>query len=171
MLYRYLLIVLAIAAVLVGIQVPGFIDQYEKRVDAHLSEVTTNLRGFEEIARRHHGGSFEALLREHETSTSPTFRDEAKPLRDMLERRETFLREQQALQTGLLGQATHILFDANRELLAEARASYSYSVVLTPDTVMAGAALAAIAVLLMELLAQALRWPLRRRARRMRYRY
>lgn len=171
MLYRYLLIVIAIAAVLAGIQVPGFVDQYEKRVDAHLSEVTTNLRGFEEVARRHHGGSFEALLREHESSTSPTFRDEAKPLRDMLERRQMFLREQQALQTGMAGQAMHILFDANRELLADTRANYSYSVVLTPDTIIAGAAVAAIAVLLMELLAQSASWLLRRRARRARYRY
>ena len=35
---RFLLLCLAVASVLVGIQAPNFVDQYEKRLDAHLIE-------------------------------------------------------------------------------------------------------------------------------------
>jgi hypothetical protein len=47
MLYRYLSIAIAGAAILIGIQIPNFVDQYEKRLDAHVIEVTTNMRGFQ----------------------------------------------------------------------------------------------------------------------------
>lgn len=169
MLYRYFLIAISCAAILVGIQIPNFVDQYDKRLDAHLIEVSTNLRGFQDIADRYHGGSFEALLREHEASTSPTFRDEAKPLRAMLMRREAFLQEQQALDTHLGGQALHIVFNGHRELVAETQANYSYNLPLTADAVAAGAVFALIVVLLAEIVGQTIAWSLRRRRRASRF--
>ena len=36
--YRYLIVVIACISLLIGLQVPNFADQYEKRVDAHLRE-------------------------------------------------------------------------------------------------------------------------------------
>lgn len=168
MLYRYLLLVIACAAILVGIQIPNFVDQYEKRLDAHLIEVSENLRGFQEIADRHHGGSFEALLREHETSTVVTFREEAKPLRAMYERRQAFLREQQALATGLAGQTLHIFLNGHPELVRETQHNYSYNVPLTLDAVTTGAIFAAAVVVLAELLAWLLMLPLRWRRRQRR---
>ncbi|MBD3649377.1 MAG: DUF2937 family protein, partial [Pseudomonadales bacterium] len=56
MVYRYFSIILASLLLLTGLQVPSFVDQYEKRVDAHLLEVTENLRGFQEIADEYYGG-------------------------------------------------------------------------------------------------------------------
>lgn len=168
MLYRYFLVVIACAAILIGIQIPNFVDQYEKRLDAHLIEVRTNLRGFEEIAERHHGGSFESLLREHEASSSPTFRDEAKPLREMLARRDAFLAEQRALNANLAAKSMHIFFNGHPELVRETQAQYAYNVPLTADAIVAGAVFAALAVLLTEIVVQLLAWMLafRRRGRR-----
>jgi len=37
--YRYLMIIVACTSLLIGLQVPSFVDQYQKRVDAHLREV------------------------------------------------------------------------------------------------------------------------------------
>lgn len=154
MLYRYFLVAIACTAILVGIQIPSFVEQYERRLDAHLIEVTTNLRGFQEIAERYHGGSFEALLREHETSTSASLRDEVRPLRAMLARRDAFLGEQRALQTHLAGKTWHIVFNGHPELVRETRAQYGYTVPLTEDALTAGAVFAALAVLVTEIIAQ-----------------
>ncbi|MBW2674963.1 MAG: DUF2937 family protein, partial [Deltaproteobacteria bacterium] len=59
-LYRYFLILIACAALLFGIQIPNFVDQYEKRLDAHFIEVENNLRGYQEIADRYYDGSVAA---------------------------------------------------------------------------------------------------------------
>jgi hypothetical protein len=84
--YRDFLILVACVALLLGIQVPSFVDQYEKRLDAHFIEVKNNLRGFQEIADKFHGGSLEALIAKHEASEDRTFKDEARPIRNMYEK-------------------------------------------------------------------------------------
>lgn len=165
MLYRYLLILIACSAILIGMQVPSFVDQYAQRLDAHLIEVTENLRGFQEIADRHHGGSLEALVREHEGSTSVTFREEAVPLRAMYLRRQTFLSEQRRLDAHLARQAVHVFFNGHPELIRETQAQYAYTVPLTERALVAGGVFAAGVLLLTELLAKMLSLFFRRRRR------
>ena len=47
MFLSYLRLVLFAIGLLVGVQVPGFINDYAKRVEAHLIEAQTGLRGFD----------------------------------------------------------------------------------------------------------------------------
>ena len=161
MLYRYLLLILAGTALLLGIQIPNFVDQYQKRLDAHLVEVETNLRGFQQIADRFDKGSLDALIARHEASSDPAFRAEAVPLRDMVGRRAAFRAEALALQAPLPQQVMHLALRGNRPLIAETRAAYSFNIPLTRDAVLAGAVSALAVVLVLELLS----WPLRRARR------
>jgi hypothetical protein len=47
MFLSYLRLVLFTLGLLVGVQVPGFINDYAKRVEAHLIEAQTGLAGFQ----------------------------------------------------------------------------------------------------------------------------
>lgn len=49
MLLSYLRLVLFAAGLLIGVQVPGFINDYAKRVEAHLIEAQNGLRGFQAL--------------------------------------------------------------------------------------------------------------------------
>ena len=64
--YRYFLILIACISILLGIQIPSFVDQYEKRLDAHFLEVTNNLRGYQEIAEKFFNGSITELIKKHD---------------------------------------------------------------------------------------------------------
>jgi len=64
----YLRLVLFAIGLLAGVQTPGFIDQYAKRVSAHQIEVAQNFSGFQQTADRYFGGSVEALLAHHAAS-------------------------------------------------------------------------------------------------------
>jgi hypothetical protein len=46
----YLRLVLFALGLLIGVQAPGFVDQYSKRVSAHYIEVTKNFAGFQRTA-------------------------------------------------------------------------------------------------------------------------
>ena len=46
MLRAYLRLVVFALGLLVGVQVPGFVDQYAKRVSAHYIEASKNFAGF-----------------------------------------------------------------------------------------------------------------------------
>ena len=48
--------------ILLGIQVPSFVEQYNQRIDAHFREVNINLSGFQDTADRLFDGDLEALI-------------------------------------------------------------------------------------------------------------
>ena len=151
-LYRYFLILVACAAVLFGIQIPNFVDQYEKRLDAHFIEVEENLRGYQEIADRYYGGTIAALIKKHERSEDRATREEGRPIRRMYERYQRFRDEKTSLETDLVQQITCILIRGDRGLINETYVNYSFTVPLNSEAVLSGAVSAAFTLVVMELL-------------------
>ncbi len=151
-LHRYLLIVIACMAMLAGIQVPNLVDQYQKRVDAHLREVIANLKPYQEIANKYTGGSLDQLIELHRRSSEQAFRDEGEAIARMIQRRLRFEADLAALQASLPLKVVHILLKGDRELIDETLGQYTYAVPLSQDALLAGAATAAIILLLTELL-------------------
>jgi uncharacterized membrane protein len=167
-LYRYLLIVIACASLLLGIQIPNFADQYEKRVDAHLREVTKNLAPFQEIANKYFGGSLDKLIELHRQSGEKAFREEGDAIEKMVQRKARFEADLAALQGSLAVKMVHIVFNGDQELLDETIVQYTYTVPLNQDAIVAGAVVAAVVLLLLELLLAAVRYSSERIIRRVR---
>ena len=151
-LYRYTLILIACAALLVGIQIPNFVDQYEKRLDAHLSEVKNNLQGYQDIADRLYGGSLSALIAKHQQSTDPAFQQETQPIANIVHRYEHFSKELAALASGLTGKIAHIVTKGDRELITETYNNYSFAVPLNETAVTSGFIFMGVVVFLVEAL-------------------
>jgi hypothetical protein len=150
-LYRYFLILVACTAILLGIQIPNFVDQYEKRLDAHFIEVKENLRGYQEIADRYYDGSIPALIKKHEESDDKATREEAKPIRRMVERYQRFEGEKRFLETDLAHKIAFISMRGDRELIRETWKNYSFMIPLNRDAVLSGAVSAAVLLVLIEL--------------------
>ena len=151
-LYRYSLILIACAALLLGIQIPNFVDQYEKRLDAHLSEVKNNLQGYQDIADRLYGGSIAALIAKHQQSADETFQEEARPIANIVQRYEHFSKELAALATGLTGKLAYIVTQGDRELIAETYNNYSFAVPMNETAVTSGFIFMGAVVLVIEVL-------------------
>jgi len=151
-LHRILLFILFAAGFLLGVQVPNFVDQYEKRIDAHYLEVNENFKGFQEIADRFHNGSMEALIKKHEASGDSTFMAEAEPLRKIFERKIRFERELQALQTSLFGKVTHVAMAGDQEIIEETYRNYSPSLPLNTSSIVSGISIALALIIIFEIL-------------------
>ena len=80
MLLSYLRLVLFAAGLLIGVQVPGFISDYAKRVEAHLIEAQTSLSGFQGTANQFFKGDMQALVAHYRASEDPIFRSDASGL-------------------------------------------------------------------------------------------
>lgn len=155
--YRYLMIIVACASLLIGLQVPSFVDQYQKRVDAHLREVIVNLQPFVEIATKYFDGDMERLLGLHRNSEALPFKEEGKAIEQLLQRKTHFEAELSALNTALPQRALHVLLHSDAQLREEALAQYSYTVPLNQDALLFGAGAALVILLLVELLLALLR--------------
>jgi hypothetical protein len=151
-LYRYLMIVVACISLLFGLQIPNFVDQYQKRADAHLREVTVNLQPFQEIANKYFGGDMNKLIELHRISSEKPFQEEGAAIEKMVARKLHFEADLAALNTSLPLKALHVLLHGDKEILDEASGQYSYAVPLNQDALVFGACVAIVILLLAELL-------------------
>ena len=151
-LYRYLIVIVACISLLIGLQVPNFVDQYQKRVDAHLREVTVNLLPFQEIANKYFGGDMNKLIELHRNSGVKPFQEEGTAIEKMVQRKLRFEADLAALKTSLPMKALHVLLHGDQEILDEALGQYSYAVPLNQDAIVFGAGVAIAILLLVELL-------------------
>lgn len=135
---RYFMIAIFGTCLIIGIQAPNFIEQYEKRIDAHYLEVVENLRGFQEIADRFHGGDLLALIVKHRSSPDATFKGEAEPIERMVARKARFGKERESLRKPYPRKAMHMLVQGDREILDETYSSYSRTFSLDKQALLSG---------------------------------
>ncbi len=159
---RYLTVLVACAALLAGLQLPNLADQYQKRVDAHLREVTINFQPYQEIADKYFNGSIEKLVDLHRRSGEKPFQEEGAAIEQMYERKLRFEAEAAALNVGLPYRIAHVLFSADPELMDETLAQYTYTVPLNEDALFVGGAVTVLILLALELLLAAGRLVMRR---------
>lgn len=162
---RIAVITLAAAALLLGIQAPGFVDQYQKRLDAHYLEVKTNLAPFQAIADQFQGGSLDALIAQHDGSPDPSFHAEGQAIRTMHDRVVRLEHERAALDASLPEQIAFLATQADRDLMRETRENYSFGILLNREAVIAGVGFMLVIVVLFELVAGLSRLVLRPRPR------
>ncbi|MEX0618593.1 MAG: DUF2937 family protein [Pseudohongiellaceae bacterium] len=149
--FGYLRLFVFAAGMLVGIQVPGFVDQYSKRLDARFSEASHNISGFQSTARLLFGGDMQALIRYYETSGDPVFESDADSIRNIYNRYRILAAEMEALEGNAISRAMHVGFAANEELFQETLNQYSYTVPLNTQAVGWGLTMALLLTVLGEL--------------------
>ena len=136
------------AGILLGVQIPNFIDQYTQKISAHQLEATKNFSGFQATADKFHGGSINALIERHETSNDPVFQSEAEPIKEIHSRILAFSSELKSLNTNLFGKIFHVAFKSDRSVLKETVSEYSATVPLNTDAIICGLGLGLVSALL-----------------------
>jgi hypothetical protein len=120
------------------VQAPNLVSQYEHRVAAHLSEVTQNFAGFQNIADQYFAGNVEALLLHHEQSNDRVFHDEGAVIRKLWDRLQHLQHVQMQLTGGLASKMSHLAFTADADIRRETLDGYQATVPLTADAILCG---------------------------------
>ncbi|BBP69467.1 hypothetical protein PHLH6_14710 [Pseudomonas sp. Seg1] len=138
MLLSYLRLVLFAAGLLIGVQVPGFISDYAKRVEAHLIEAQTGLRGFQGTAEQFFKGDLQALVAHYRASEDPVFRSDADSLSTLLNRQLALDKQYQAMQGPWYIRFLQVVLAADPDIRKETWNGYSYQILLTPEAMIWG---------------------------------
>lgn len=157
MLRSYLRLTLFALGLLVGVQVPGFIEAYARHVEARRLEAQLGLQGFQETARRFFGNDLPALVEHYRASDDPVFQSDAPSVEALVRRMQLLEREAQAMRGPWYGQALHVLLSAERALRAEVWRSYRFQVLLAPPAIAWGIGCALALAWLVELVLLLLR--------------
>lgn len=135
MLRSYLRLALFAVGLLVGVQVPGFINEYVQHVDAHRAEAQQGLKGFNDTAQQFFKGDLQALVAHYRISDDPVFRSDADSLGILISRQQLFDNEWKALQGPWYKRDWHVLTAAEPAVRQETFDSYRYQVLLGPDAI------------------------------------
>ncbi|MBW8354292.1 DUF2937 family protein [Pseudomonas protegens] len=138
MLLSYLRLVLFAAGLLIGVQVPGFISDYAKRVEAHLIESQNSLRGFQGTAQQFFKGDLNALVAHYRASEDPVFRSDAESLSGLLHRQLALDKQYQAMQGPWYIRLLQVALAADPDIRKETWDGYSYQILLTPEAMIWG---------------------------------
>ncbi len=136
---------------LLGIQVPNFVDQYERRIDAHYQEVSANISGFQTTADLLFSGNLEALIVYYQQSNDAVFESDAQSIRNIVDRYNRISTERAAISGGSLPAALHIVLYADNEFIEETFAQYGYTVPLNLVAIEWGLALALLLTIAIDL--------------------
>ena len=149
---RYTQRLLFLIALLLGLQLPGVVDQYQQRLQARQLEAEQQLDSFRAIAERYFDGDLEALVIYHQRSSDPVFRAEAEVLRRQLRRVETLTRHLRALDTALPQRMLQVATAADSEVLRQTLLAHRPSLPLTPEAIVSGVTLGLVSALSIRLL-------------------
>nr|WP_272887618.1 DUF2937 family protein [Stutzerimonas stutzeri] len=160
----YLRLTLFAFGLLVGVQVPGFIDAYAKHVEARRLEAEQGLQGFQETARRFFSGDLDALVQHYRNSDDPVFQNDAQSVDHLVRRARLLEREWQAMQRPWYACAVHVMLGAEPSLRGQVWSSYRFQVLLAPEAIAWGISCALALAWLIEALGMVLAsllWPKR----------
>lgn len=136
----YLRLILFFGGVLVGIQVPVFVEQYGKSLTAHYAESQRSLEAFRDEAVRHFDGDMDRLIGHYRRSGDPVFQEGGDSL-DALYRRHVLLRDRLAdFRANPLRAYTQAFLTPVPDIQAEVRAGFAYAVKLDPGAMVFGLA-------------------------------
>jgi hypothetical protein len=135
MLRSYLRLTLFALGLLIGVQVPGFIDAYGNHVQARRLEAQQGLRGFQDTAGRFFEGNLNALVEHYRTSEDPVIQSDARSVAALVERGRLLDREWRIMQGPWYAQAWHVLIGADQDLRRQVWSSYRFQVLLAPEAI------------------------------------
>lgn len=148
--HHYASLVMFTAAFLIGVQIPNFVDQYSKRIDAHLIEAAEHLSGYQNTADIYHGGDIEVLIQKHRNSSDPTFRSEAVVIENLADNHARFVAEVQALSGSFLSAAVRVVFLGDRQIRREVLDDYTKALPLSVHAASTGLVVAFLMSVVLE---------------------
>jgi len=119
--------------VVIGAGFPSYSVQYQQRLHAQFDQVTLDLKPFQEIADRYHGGSLKALIQHHLNSEDPTFHDEGLAIQLMFQNQERLAEASTSLGAPLLNQAVYLYSNIDYGLAKTTWDAYTPTVVTTAE--------------------------------------
>jgi hypothetical protein len=149
---RYSLKIVFALTLLLGLQLPNFLQQYEIRLDGHYIEAQNHLEKYQQLANLYFDDDLQALINKHKNSAEQVFRDESVIIDDLRKRFIYLQAQKDALDSSLAKRLFFLSQQVNSTLFKETQKNYQAEIVLNKDAISVGLLVALAASLLLELL-------------------
>ena len=164
----YIRLIVFIGAMLLGIQVPGFVDQYGKSLEAHFNESRLALAEFEDEAARYFGGDMEKLIAHYKRSGDQIFIDGGDSISAIYQRHFLLKSHLANFRQGFLWAYHQAVIEPLPDIQQEVRMNFTHVISLKADAIAFGLGAGLLMAILCELFLKGIsalvRLPFKRKA-------
>ena len=150
--FDYLKIVVLLIGVLVGIQVPGFVDQYGKNLASRVSESDNSISRFQNDADKYFSGDIDKLIQHYRTTSDPVIASGGESIESLFVRNRSLLNAYEEFTKSTYSSYYHVTTNPVQEIMSDTWQRYTHSVVLNSQAIIAGIICAVTILVLFELL-------------------
>lgn len=162
-LYSYLRLMTFILGVLIGVQVPHFVDQYGKALQSHWLESQQALSEFQQEADRYFDGDMAKLIAYYRESNDQVFVDGGDSIDAIYQRNQQLQQALKSYREGLHAAYWQTFANPQLDIRREVMHSYTYAIQLTPHAMALGLLLGLIVAAIIESLLRLIILPLRKK--------
>ncbi|MEG3753860.1 DUF2937 family protein [Psychromonas arctica] len=149
---RYSLQLVFTFSLLIGLQLPSFLHQYETRLQGHFTEAQAQLAKFQSLADLYFEGNLTALIQQHLNSNENVFRDEAKVISANYQRVKTLQIQIDQLQQPLWHRLLNLIQHVNSPIVKQTWQNYQANIVLNQQAIVVGVSVAIILMVILEIM-------------------
>lgn len=149
---RYSLQLIFTLGLLLGLQLPHFLQQYELRLQGHFAEAQLQLSQFQALADIYFEGDLQALINKHKSSDINLFKDEAVIIENSYLRALQLQQQVSLLKQPLWYRLTALSQVTQKPIFNETWVAYEANIVLNQSAIIVGLCVAVLLTLVIELM-------------------
>lgn len=152
----YLRLVLFLGGVMVGVQIPGFVDQYGKSLEAHFIESQKSLLNFQQDADKYFDGDIKKLILHYKSNGDPVFYEGGDSINDVYTRNTELKEAVFGFKKSAFRAYVQVFFSPVPDIRREVWESFTYSIKLDSSAISIGLLAGLILAVLVEFLVRGL---------------
>ena len=134
----YFRLALFVCGVLIGIQVPAFMDQYEQRLEAHQLEAKLNLAEFQRDADRFFDGDIGQLIRHYRQNNDPVVNAGSDSIESIYQRYLLLTEAITQYRLNSYSPYQQLVLNPQKDIQTETWNNYSHVILLKPEAIAIG---------------------------------
>jgi hypothetical protein len=135
---EYLRLILFVTGVLMGIQVPGFVDQYGKSLQSRLVESQHSLREFQQDADKFFGGDIQQLVAHYQQQKDPVFNAGAKSIQAIYSRMSLLSTALNQFNQSFYNAYSQVFISPIDDIRSHVWQHYTYNIMLNGSAITVG---------------------------------
>jgi len=149
---RYSLQLIFTISLLLGLQLPNFLQQYELRLQGHFSEAQQQLKQFQTLADVYFSGDLQALITKHKNSDVEVFRDESLVIQNSYTRVQFLQQKIDHLKQPIWYRLGYLGLETQEPIVLETWEHYEANILLNQQAILVGIVVAILMMLMLETL-------------------
>ncbi|NVJ66081.1 MAG: DUF2937 family protein [Gammaproteobacteria bacterium] len=166
LLARYSKFIIFGLLLLIGIQIPGFVSDYKKNLQARFAESQLGLTKFQETADRHFNGSLENLVEHYKTTNDPVVAEGGDGIQALVQRHLLLTDAIASTNRSVSSSYSHLAFNPVTDIRQQVWDNYDFTILLSQSALGFGLIFALLAIVILELIIFVLKVPFRSKSKR-----